>query len=67
MCTICLRIQHLCSIMAVFICVRLRVAQDQLDLYKRKLDVLDDYERQVRILRDEVSFLSAEKTVLQER
>ncbi|RXN15184.1 mitochondria-eating isoform X2 [Labeo rohita] len=45
----------------------LRVAQDQVDLYKRKLDVLDDYERQVRILRDEISFLTAEKTVLQER
>ncbi|ROL50985.1 Mitochondria-eating protein [Anabarilius grahami] len=45
----------------------LRVAQDQVDLYKRKLDVLDDYERQIRILRDEVSFLTAEKTVLQER
>ncbi|XP_042602944.1 mitochondria-eating protein [Cyprinus carpio] len=45
----------------------LRVAQDQVELYKRKLDVLDDYERQVRILRDEISLLTAEKTVLQER
>ncbi len=45
----------------------MRVAQDQVDLYKRKLDVLDDDERQVRILRDEVSFLTAEKSVLQER
>ncbi|XP_016311605.1 mitochondria-eating protein-like [Sinocyclocheilus anshuiensis] len=43
----------------------LRIAQDQVDLYKRKLDVLDDYEKQVRILRDE--FLTSEKTVLQER
>ncbi|XP_030628739.1 mitochondria-eating protein [Chanos chanos] len=45
----------------------LRAARDQVDLYKRKLDVLDDYERQVRRLRDEVTFLTAEKTVLQER
>ncbi|XP_041913997.1 mitochondria-eating protein isoform X1 [Alosa sapidissima] len=45
----------------------LRSAQDQVELYKRKLDVFDDYERQVRMLRDEVSILTAEKTVLQER
>ncbi|XP_042633178.1 mitochondria-eating protein-like [Cyprinus carpio] len=45
----------------------LRVAQDQVNLYKRKLNVLDDYEKQVRILRDEISFLTTEKTVLQER
>ncbi|KAL2089869.1 hypothetical protein ACEWY4_014557 [Coilia grayii] len=45
----------------------LRSAQDQVEVYKRRLDVLDDYERQVRILRDEVSILAAEKTMLQER
>lgn len=46
---------------------RLRTAYDQVDLYKRKLDVLEDYERQVRLLRDEVTFLTAEKAMLQER
>eukprot|EP00063_Salmo_salar_P049615 XP_014024450.1 PREDICTED: mitochondria-eating protein [Salmo salar] len=45
----------------------LRAARDQVETYKRKLDVLDDYERQVRLLRDEVSFLTAEKSMLQER
>ncbi|XP_062306376.1 mitochondria-eating protein isoform X1 [Osmerus eperlanus] len=45
----------------------LRAAQDQLEVYKRKVDVLDDYERQVRLLRDEVIFLTAEKSMLQER
>uniref|UniRef100_A0A673X0J3 Mitochondria-eating protein n=1 Tax=Salmo trutta TaxID=8032 RepID=A0A673X0J3_SALTR len=45
----------------------LRAARDQVESYKRKLDVLDDYERQVRLLRDEVSFLTAEKSMLQER
>lgn len=53
--------------MQILVCVRLRATQDQVALYKRKLDVLDDYERQVRILKDEVSFLTAEKSVLQER
>uniref|UniRef100_A0A8C7FTT7 Mitochondria-eating protein n=1 Tax=Oncorhynchus kisutch TaxID=8019 RepID=A0A8C7FTT7_ONCKI len=45
----------------------LRASRDQVETYKRKLDVLDDYERQVRLLRDEVSFLTAEKSMLQER
>uniref|UniRef100_A0A8B9KXP3 Mitochondria-eating protein n=1 Tax=Astyanax mexicanus TaxID=7994 RepID=A0A8B9KXP3_ASTMX len=45
----------------------LRAAYEQVDVYKRKLDVLEDYERQVRLLRDEVTFLTAEKTMLQER
>uniref|UniRef100_W5N9S5 Mitochondria-eating protein n=1 Tax=Lepisosteus oculatus TaxID=7918 RepID=W5N9S5_LEPOC len=46
---------------------RLRAACDQADLYKRKLDVLDDYERQIRLLKDEVSFLTAEKSLLRDR
>ncbi|XP_037393538.1 mitochondria-eating protein isoform X2 [Pygocentrus nattereri] len=45
----------------------LRAAYEQMDVYKRKLDMLEDYERQVRLLRDEVTFLTAEKTMLQER
>ncbi|KAA0708694.1 Mitochondria-eating protein [Triplophysa tibetana] len=45
----------------------LRAAQDQVSSYKRKLDVLDDHDRQVRFLEDEVSFLAAEKSVLQDR
>uniref|UniRef100_A0AAY4DWE7 Mitochondria-eating protein n=1 Tax=Denticeps clupeoides TaxID=299321 RepID=A0AAY4DWE7_9TELE len=45
----------------------LRAAYDKVDMYKQKLDVLDDYERQLRLLRDEVSFLTAEKTMLRER
>ncbi|KAJ8397508.1 hypothetical protein AAFF_G00437840 [Aldrovandia affinis] len=45
----------------------LRAACDQADLYKRKLEVLEDYERQVRLLREEVSYLSAEKALLQDR
>ncbi|XP_066533860.1 mitochondria-eating protein [Hoplias malabaricus] len=45
----------------------LRAAYEQMEVYKRKLDVLEDYERQVRLLRDEVTFLTAEKTMLQER
>lgn len=53
--------------MEILVCVRLRAAQDQVSSYKRKLDVLDDHERQVRILKDEVSFLTAEKSVLQDR
>lgn len=38
-----------------------------MEIYKRKLDTLDDYERQIRLLRDEVSYLSTEKAMLQER
>lgn len=38
-----------------------------MEIYKRKLDALDDYERQIRLLRDEVSYLSTEKAMLQER
>ncbi|XP_069049959.1 mitochondria-eating protein isoform X2 [Lepisosteus oculatus] len=45
----------------------LRAACDRADLYKRKLDVLDDYERQIRLLKDEVSFLTAEKSLLRDR
>uniref|UniRef100_A0A672IL95 Mitochondria-eating protein n=1 Tax=Salarias fasciatus TaxID=181472 RepID=A0A672IL95_SALFA len=45
----------------------LRSAHEQVDLYKRKLEVIDDYERQIRLLRDEVSYLTTEKAMLQER
>ncbi|KAM9763038.1 mitochondria-eating protein isoform 1-T2 [Menidia menidia] len=45
----------------------LRSAHEQVDIYKRKMDDLDDYERQIRLLRDEVSYLSTEKAMLQER
>ncbi|KAM6963195.1 mitochondria-eating protein [Aplochiton taeniatus] len=45
----------------------LRAALGQVDIYKRKMDVFEDYERQVRLLKEEVSFLTAEKSVLQER
>lgn len=51
----------------MYLCVRLRAARDQVETYKRKLNVLDDSERQGRLLRDEVSFLTAEKSMLQER
>ncbi|XP_036378783.1 mitochondria-eating protein [Megalops cyprinoides] len=45
----------------------LRAACDQAELYKRKLELLEDYERQVRLLREEVSYLTAEKALLQDR
>uniref|UniRef100_A0A4W6EA37 Mitochondria-eating protein n=1 Tax=Lates calcarifer TaxID=8187 RepID=A0A4W6EA37_LATCA len=45
----------------------LRSAHEQVEIYKRKMDALDDYERQIRLLRDEVSYLSTEKAMLQER
>nr|DBA29192.1 TPA: hypothetical protein GDO54_009443 [Pyxicephalus adspersus] len=43
----------------------LRTAQEKLDL--RKLDTIEDYERQIRLLKDEISILSAEKSVLHGR
>ncbi|XP_049910907.1 mitochondria-eating protein [Epinephelus moara] len=46
----------------------LRSAHEQVEMYKRKLETFDyDYERQIRLLRDEVSTLSTEKAMLQER
>ena len=51
----------------MYLCVRLRAARDQVETYKRKLNVLDDSECQGCLLRDEVSFLTAEKSMLQER
>ncbi|XP_076014904.1 mitochondria-eating protein [Genypterus blacodes] len=45
----------------------LHSAHDQVDTYKRQMDAVDDYERRIRLLRDEVSFLSTEKALLQER
>ncbi|XP_048864607.1 mitochondria-eating protein isoform X2 [Brienomyrus brachyistius] len=45
----------------------LQVACDQTELYKRKLDMLDDCERQIHLLKEEMSFLAAEKSLLQEK
>ncbi|XP_015249788.1 PREDICTED: mitochondria-eating protein [Cyprinodon variegatus] len=45
----------------------LRSANERLEIYKRKLEALDDYERQIRLLKDEVSYLNTEKAMLQER
>uniref|UniRef100_A0A4W3IPM7 Mitochondria-eating protein n=1 Tax=Callorhinchus milii TaxID=7868 RepID=A0A4W3IPM7_CALMI len=45
----------------------LRAAQEQARCYRLKVDLLDDYERQVRHLKDEVGFLNAEKSMLQDR
>lgn len=36
-------------------------------MYKRKLNAIDDYERQVCLLREEVTYLSSEKAMLQQR
>lgn len=49
------------------LCFSLRSAHDQVEIYKRKLGAVDDYERQIRLLRDEVSYVSTEKAMLQER
>ncbi|XP_058493630.1 mitochondria-eating protein [Solea solea] len=45
----------------------LRSAREQVELYKRKLDAGEEYEHQICLLRDEVSFLSSEKSMLKER
>ncbi|XP_056133888.1 mitochondria-eating protein [Lampris incognitus] len=45
----------------------LHAAHEMVDIYKRKLDVIDDYEQQIRLLREEVSYLTTEKAMLQER
>ncbi|KAJ0032202.1 hypothetical protein NQD34_002283 [Periophthalmus magnuspinnatus] len=45
----------------------LRAARDEVEIYKRKLSAIDDYERQIHLLRDEVSYLTKEKALLQER
>ncbi|XP_069833717.1 mitochondria-eating protein isoform X2 [Dendropsophus ebraccatus] len=43
----------------------LRAAHDKLEL--RKLDSEEDYQRQIRLLKDEISILSAEKSILHGR
>ncbi|KAM4808464.1 mitochondria-eating protein [Rhinophrynus dorsalis] len=43
----------------------LRAANEKLEL--RKLDSLDEYELQIRLLKDEISILSAEKGILKSR
>ena len=45
----------------------MRAAHEQLEVYRRKVEVVDEYERQVRLLREEVSYLTSEKSLLQER
>ncbi|KAM7011877.1 mitochondria-eating protein [Tautogolabrus adspersus] len=45
----------------------LRSAHEQQEIHRRKLDALDDYERQIRLLRDEVSYLNTEKAMMQNR
>ncbi|XP_037325015.2 mitochondria-eating protein isoform X2 [Pungitius pungitius] len=42
-------------------------ALEQVEVSKRKLEALDECQRQTRLLRSEVSYLSAEKATLQER
>ncbi|KAL6107566.1 spata18 [Pungitius sinensis] len=42
-------------------------ALEQVEVSKRKLEALDECQRQTRLLRSEVSYLSAEKAMLQER
>ncbi|TWW57575.1 mitochondria-eating protein isoform X2 [Takifugu flavidus] len=45
----------------------LHAAHEQLEVYERKLSSLDDYERRIRLLREEFSYLSTEKSTLHER
>ncbi|XP_028658896.2 mitochondria-eating protein-like [Erpetoichthys calabaricus] len=45
----------------------LNASQEEAEMYKRKLDILDDYERRVRMLKNEIATLSAEKSYIQER
>ncbi|KAK2835875.1 hypothetical protein Q5P01_016359 [Channa striata] len=45
----------------------LRSAHEQVETYKMKVESLEEYERQNRLLRDEVSYLSTEKAMLQQR
>ncbi|MEE6462068.1 hypothetical protein FKM82_001479 [Ascaphus truei] len=45
----------------------LRASQEKSEMNMRKADLLGDYERQIRLLKDEISVLSAEKSVLQGR
>ncbi|XP_055492357.1 mitochondria-eating protein [Leucoraja erinacea] len=45
----------------------LRSVREQVRYYKQKVEMLDDYEHKIRQLKDEVAFLSAEKSSLQER
>ncbi|KAM4574168.1 mitochondria-eating protein [Fundulus diaphanus] len=45
----------------------LRSANEQVEIYRRKLEALGDYERQMQLLKDEVSYLNSEKAMLQER
>lgn len=58
-------ISYICINPWFFDTYSLRTAQEKLDL--RKIDATEDYERQIRLLKDEISILSAEKSVLHGR
>ncbi|KAK9518927.1 hypothetical protein VZT92_021693 [Zoarces viviparus] len=45
----------------------LRSAYEQVEVHKKKLEALDECERQIRLLKDEVTYQSTEKAKLQER
>ncbi|XP_013880827.1 mitochondria-eating protein, partial [Austrofundulus limnaeus] len=45
----------------------LRSANEQVEIYKRKLDALDDYEHQIHLLEDKIYYLNSEKAQLQDR
>ena len=47
--------------------LRLKTSRAQGKDALRKLDRLSDYEQQIEILRDEISILDAQKSVLQSR
>lgn len=49
------------------LCFSLRSANEQVETYRRKLNALDDYERQIVLLKDEVSYLNTEKAKLLDR
>lgn len=51
----------------VRLCFSLQSTHQQLEMYKRELNAVDDYERRIRLLRAEVSHLSTDKAVLQDR
>lgn len=60
--------KHYCPFYQLFLFTfSLRSANEQVELYKRKLDALDDYEHQIRVLEDKVFYLNSEKNRLQDR
>lgn len=49
------------------LCFSLQTAHEQLEMHKRKLNSLDDYEQRIGLLRDDFSYLNTEKSMLQDR